>query len=500
MREVREDSPVPPRPSNCPSPSLLGYVTQACRAAVASASDGRSALDGVLGLAVEATRTERGFVVRSDSCAAGTPVIEAYHGPPERRPGLSRTAVRLALARDRALICPDLADDDRLLRGDSVRALALRSVLATAVPRVSPGRILVLDGRTPAGAQLPAVLADALDAFAALVALSLVLSPIAAPPQGRDPSTPDPAVRSESMRQALAWADRVAGTDLPVLVRGETGAGKERFARRIHARSRRHAGPLLAINCAALPEALLEAELFGSVRGAYTGADRDRTGLFRQAHGGTLFLDEIGEMTPAMQAKLLRALEDRRVRPIGASAEIEIDVRLVAATHRDLASLVEHGAFRADLFHRLVVLEVRVPPLRERIQDLRLLVAEIGPTLARETGCGLPRIEEGAWRVLEAHPWPGNVRELRAVLARAMLRAGSSPLCERHLGELGTPPGSSGDARADDTLERRMIVDALRGTDGVVAQAAARIGWTRQKLARRMRAIGVARSPDGPRC
>jgi len=474
-------------------------VAQACRTAVATSCDGRSALGDLLGLAVEATCTERAFVVRCESCAADTPVIEAYHGPPDRRSGPSRTALRLALARSRALIRPDLADDDRLLRGDSVRALALRSVLATVVPRARPARVLVLDGRAPAGAQLPASLADVLDAFAALVGLSLALAPTVSPSAGQDGCAPDPAVRAESMREALAWADRAARTDLPVLIRGETGAGKERFARRIHARSRRQAGPLLAINCAALPEALLEAELFGSVRGAYTGADRDRAGLFRQAHHGTLFLDEIGEMPPAMQAKLLRALEDRRVRPIGASAEIEVDVRLVAATHRDLARLVERGAFRADLFHRLAVLEVRVPALRERIQDLRALVAELGPGLARETGCGAPHLDESAWRALEAHAWPGNVRELRAVLARAMLRAGASPVCARHLDELDTAGRSLSGASADDSLERRMIVGALRDADGVVALAAARIGWTRQKLARRMRAIGVARCPDGSR-
>jgi DNA-binding NtrC family response regulator len=491
VRKAREDSPVAPRPSNRPSSSLLGFVARACREAGGGAVGDAAALDRVLGLAVAATRTERAFVVRSE--LAGAPTIEAYHGPPDRCSSPSRTAVRLVAGRDRALIRPALEAGDRLLDGESVRALALRSVLAASVPHVVPARILLLDGRAPAGVQLPTALAEALDAFAAVVGMTLALSPCATPSPSSTEAAADPTVRAETMRDALAWADRAARTELPVLVRGETGAGKERFAQRIHARSRRHAGPLLAINCAAVPESLLEAELFGSVRGAYTGADRDRVGLFRQAHGGTLFLDEIGEMPPAMQAKLLRALEDRRVRPIGGAAEVDVDARLVAATHRDLSRLVERGGFRSDLFHRLAVLEVLVPPLRDRIEDLRALVAELAPQLSRETGCVVPQIDEDAWHALETHAWPGNVRELRAVLARAMLRAGPEPLSARHLGPLGGRGGERTVGPSSDSLERRMIVDALDRADGVVAHAARRIGWTRQKLARRMRAIGIAR-------
>jgi transcriptional regulator with AAA-type ATPase domain len=470
VRKAREDSPLALGPSN----SLLGLVAEACRTAGSSRGE-RSALERILALAVLATRTERAFVLRADAS------IEAYHGPPDRCSSPSRTAVRLAVGRDRALIRPDLTTGDRLLAGESVRGLALRCVLATIVPHVAPSRVLLLDGRAPAGIQV----AEALDAFAAVVGWTLSAWPLAAAPTIE-------AVRSTSMVEALAWADRAARTELPILVRGETGSGKERFARRIHLHSRRPTGPLLAINCAAVPETLLEGELFGSARGAYTGADRDRVGLFRQAHGGTLFLDEIGEMTQAMQAKLLRALEERRVRPIGGATEIEVDARLVAATHRDLSALVEQGAFRSDLFHRLAVLEVLVPPLRERIEDLRPLVTELAPPLARETGCALPRLEDDAWRALEAHDWPGNVRELRSVLARAMLRAGSEPIAARHLGALASPVEARA-GRARETLERRMILEALDRAEGVVAHAARRIGWSRQKLARRMRATGVSR-------
>jgi two-component system response regulator PilR (NtrC family) len=251
---------------------------------------------------------------------------------------------------------------------------------------------------------------------------------------------------------------------------------------------------MLALNCAALPETLFEAELFGTVRGAYTGADRDRAGLFGMAHGGTLFLDEIGDMARPMQAKLLRTLEDRRIRPLGSASEIEVDVRVVAATHRDLGRLVDRGEFRADLLHRLAVLEVRVPPLRERIVDLRPLVAALAPSLARDTGLGLPRVEDDAWRTLESYSWPGNVRELRAVLARAMLRAGSSPVRAVHIAELRHGgAGGAGDGGPDASLERRMIADALREAGGVVRRAALDIGWSRQKLSRRIAALGIDR-------
>ncbi len=481
------------RPSNRDaSPSLLHWVAAACRTVVESPLAGRARLDGVLELALRALHMERAFVVRAGPLAAESPAIEAYHGPPDRRGAPSRTAVRLALARGRPVVYPSLEASDPLLRGASVRSLALRSLLVTIVPQASPGRVLMLDGRVP-NDLLPTPLAEALEAFAALVAISLVAQPSAGPPDDEAPDARAVATRSVPMREALEWADRAARTDLPVLVRGETGSGKERFARRIHAQSRRHAGPLQAINCAALPEALLEAELFGSTRGSYTGADRDRPGLFRLAHGGTLFLDEIGEMPQSMQAKLLRALEDRRVRPVGASAEVEVDVRLVAATHRDLEELVERGAFRGDLLYRLAVLEVRVPPLRERLEDLPLLVAELGPALARDTGCGLPRLADCAWRELAAHTWPGNVRELRAVLARATLRAGSAAVTAQQLVELGHARRGPPRGVAADPLERSMIEDALAATGGVVTEAAARIGWTRQKLNRRMRALGVAR-------
>jgi DNA-binding NtrC family response regulator len=294
------------------------------------------------------------------------------------------------------------------------------------------------------------------------------------------------------------WVRRVADADLPVLVQGESGSGKEGVSQALHSLSGRQGGPFVAINCTALTETLLEAELFGASRGAYTGADRDRPGLFRQAHRGTLFLDEVGDMPPAMQAKLLRALELGRVRPVGGSREFDVDVRVVAATHRDLARRVAEGAFRADLYYRLAVLQVHVPPLRERLEDLPLLVAELAPRLARQVGRRSLRLGDDAWLALRAHSWPGNVRELHSVLARALLRSNGGTITARHLGPWTAPAPSAGPVEApvpaaDEPLENGMIAAALRASAGSVAGAARRIGWTRQKLYRRIKVLGIRR-------
>jgi len=290
-------------------------------------------------------------------------------------------------------------------------------------------------------------------------------------------------------RRMMNWVRRVARSDLSVLVCGETGSGKEGVARALHAESRRAGHPFVAINCTALSETLLDAELFGSVRGAYTGSDRDRPGLFRLAHGGTLLLDEVGDMAPAMQAKLLRTLQERRVRPVGGETELHVDVRVVSATHRDLERDVREGRFRADLFYRLAVAVVRVPPLRRRLDDLDLLVGSLARRLRGETGCANVRLAPCARLRLLGHCWPGNVRELHAVLARALLRSNGAEIRAAHL-DLRLPaiPGADGSA---DPLERRMIDEALRDADGSVTAAARRIGWTRQKLYRRMKALRV---------
>jgi DNA-binding NtrC family response regulator len=263
-------------------------------------------------------------------------------------------------------------------------------------------------------------------------------------------------------------------------------------ARLIHRASPRRHAPFIGVNCAGLSLSLLAAELFGAVRGAYTGAERDRPGLFRAANHGTLFLDEIGEMPFAMQTALLRVVQDGRVRPVGGTEEYAVDVRIVAATHRDLADEVRHGRFREDLYHRLAVLLVQVPPLRARLDDLRPLVEALAPALARDTGCPPPRLTRSAWAALERHDWPGNVRELQAVLGRAMLAAEGAEIDARHL-LLGHGSGGAGRAAASARgRERAMIEAAVAECGGSIAAAAAVIGWSRQKLYRRLRDVGLS--------
>jgi two-component system response regulator PilR (NtrC family) len=412
--------------------------------------------------------------------------------------------LRRALDRRGALVCPDLRRDAPARGAESVRSLRLR--FAVAVPVPLPGRrrtVLILDSRL--ASRLAGSRARELArSFAGLLGLALAAEPAPRRPgpanDDREPGGPAAETetveltgRSAASRDLLDWIRRVAPSELPVLVCGETGTGKEAVARTLHRSGPRRNGPFVAVNCTALSESLLEAELFGSRRGAYTGADRDRPGLFRLAHGGTLFLDEVGDTSPAMQAKLLRALQERRVRPVGGEREIPVDARILAATHRDLAGMVQNGLFRADLYHRLAVLEVRVPPLRERRRDLFPLVRDLGIRLARETGCGRPRLAACAWRALRGYSWPGNVRELHSVLARALLRARGRTILARDLDlpELPALPAAEPVDEGVD-LERRMIETALRAGGGCVSDAARRIGWTRQKLYRRMQAMSIA--------
>lgn len=288
-----------------------------------------------------------------------------------------------------------------------------------------------------------------------------------------------------------AWLLRVAPCDLPVLIHGESGSGKERIAHRIHRASPRREGPFVALNCTALPEPLMEAELFGARRGAFTGSDRNRPGLFGAADGGTLFLDEVGDMPAALQAKLLRVLQEGSYRPLGATGEERVDVRILAASHRRLAEEVASARFRADLFYRLSVLSLDVPPLRARREDLAALVESLAPRVERETGHGPLRLSRSAWRALSLHTWPGNIRELHSVLARGLLRAGGGPVGRRHLEFHVAPPGPE----ADSSLERAMIVGTLAATGGNLALASRKIGWSRQKLYRRMRRLRVPRYP-----
>jgi two-component system NtrC family response regulator len=299
--------------------------------------------------------------------------------------------------------------------------------------------------------------------------------------------------RSESMREVVKLIGRAAATDATVLITGETGTGKEEVARALHQHSARAGKPFVAINCAAIPRDLLESELFGHVRGAFTGATSTRTGLFRQADGGTLLLDEIGDMSGELQAKLLRALAEKVIVPVGAERPVAVDTRIFAATHHDLGKEVKAGRFREDLFYRLNVLRIHVAPLRERRADIAAL-AEHFLALASDP----PKtLSPAARQELEEHSWPGNVRELRNVIERATILSRGARIEAEDLGLSGNAAGSSAAQPAGTLpaalaqLEEAMIRKALAESGGNRAEAARRLGIHRQLLYAKLRHYGI---------
>jgi len=296
---------------------------------------------------------------------------------------------------------------------------------------------------------------------------------------------------SPAMLRTLDLARRVARVDSTVLITGESGAGKERVARFIHDESARTAGPFLAINCAAVPESLLESELFGHARGSFTGASQDRAGLFEAANGGTLLLDEIGDVPPAMQVKLLRVLQEREVRRVGENRTRTINVRVLAATNRDLLADVHGARFRQDLYYRLRVVEVVVPPLRERREDILPLARQLLAAAARRFGKKVPTLNPDAANLLLQYTWPGNVRELENALERAVALAQSDRITADDLpSELGSAPPTvpaAGEIRTLEQVERDYIAAALRAVDGNRAKAAERLGIGTATLYRKLK-------------
>jgi two-component system nitrogen regulation response regulator NtrX len=319
------------------------------------------------------------------------------------------------------------------------------------------------------------------------------------------PATPEIVGEGAAMREVRALIARVAPTPARVLVTGESGTGKELVARAIHGQSPRASRPMVCVNCAAIPRELVESELFGHEKGAFTGAVSRREGRFELAHGSTLFLDEIGDLPLEAQAKLLRVLEDRTVQRLGGRSAREVDVRVVAATNRNLEREVAEGRFREDLFFRLNVLPIRVPALRERLDDLPALVTHFA-ALAGARCARRPRaFPDAALRRLRAHHWPGNVRELANVIERLTIVGSDGPVSPEEINAvlgtepLPTPPsegvrGEAGLVAALDEYERDLIDRALAHASGNVAEAARRLQTDRANLYRRMRRLGLGRN------
>jgi DNA-binding NtrC family response regulator len=311
--------------------------------------------------------------------------------------------------------------------------------------------------------------------------------------------------RSERVKELRRQIERVLQSDVNVCILGESGTGKELVARALHDAGRRRGGPFVALNCGAIPAALQESELFGHERGAFTGATSTHRGRFEQAQGGTLFLDEVAEMSAATQASLLRTIQERTVRRVGGAQDLSVDVRIVCATHRDLEAEVAAGRFRQDLFYRLVVYPIRVPPLRERLDDLPLLVGHFVRRFAQDVPRPIERVTPELLDVLAQHDWPGNVRELENVVHRAMLSSESEVL---DVGSLApslrgrraakmaptaplAPPAPEPATLSLVALERDAIVRALAREGGNVTRAAKTLGLGRATLYRRLAALRI---------
>jgi DNA-binding NtrC family response regulator len=318
---------------------------------------------------------------------------------------------------------------------------------------------------------------------------------------------------SEKIRNVFESIKIVTGSDVPVLIQGETGTGKELVAMAVHYRGPRRKNPFFPVNCAAIPETLLESELFGHERGAFTGAVDRRKGKFEMANNGTLFLDEIGEMPPSTQAKILRVIEDHTFRRVGGNELIRVDVRIVSATNKDLTKEVAAGRFREDLFYRLSVFPIQLPPLRERRNDIDELAHYFLQKSATETGRSDVRISSAALDAMRAHPWPGNVRELQNTIKRAALLAHDGVIEPVHLGlksaavpsadDAGTELESllnklqQGDIVALDRIEEVFIRKALAITNGNITEASNRLGVSRSTIYRKLQEYGLAK-PDEP--
>jgi DNA-binding NtrC family response regulator len=354
----------------------------------------------------------------------------------------------------------------------------------------------------------------------AFVISRLMSVPALVPESGGEEERSDLLIgRCPAMQQVYKSVGRVAPQDVTVLLRGESGTGKELLARAIYHYSRRAGGPFLAINCAAIPEPLLESELFGHEKGAFTGADRRRIGKFEQCNGGTLFLDEIGDMTPVTQVKVMRVLQDQQFQRVGGNEVIQADVRLITATNRDLEAMVAAGTFRNDLYYRLNVYTIHLPPLRERHEDVAELVTYFLRRFSRELGKDIRRTDPEAMALLEQHAWPGNVRELQSALKQALLEATGPVLVPEFLppalrkeAAAARGPGAPALSEAELThfirerlalgrtnlyeeftalTERYLFAEVLAHTGGNLTQAAKVLGINRGTLRARLEDLGV---------
>jgi transcriptional regulator with GAF, ATPase, and Fis domain len=490
-------------------------------------------LESALDAAIDLTRAERGFLILSDPSKTGgkrwsVPVAknfdrEELKGPRQK---FSHSIARRAVNEREPVLVVDAGRDQRFSHEKSIGVLNLRSVLA--VPLIADdqalGAIYVDNRFTDSGFDGEHV--RLLVAFADQLAIALTKARLLEELEQRTReleverarvaellSSKEREVeeltrqldtsrmhydfqeiigRSEPMRAVFARLERVVESSVTVLIGGESGTGKELVARALHANGPRCERPFVAINCGALPAALLEAELFGYKKGAFTGANDDREGLFVAAHGGTLFLDEIGELRPELQVKLLRALQESEVRPLGSATTVPVDVRVICATHRNLEREVAEQRFREDLYYRIAVVTVTLPPLRERAGDIPQLAHSILARVAKSQNRLPPPVSAAAMRALQAHAWPGNVRELENVLTHALLFAEGPKIMPEDL-ELRSLTKQRRVRRKPGPAEAQALRAALEAMGDNRLLAAQALGMSRATFYRRLARYGIDR-------
>ena len=494
---------------------------------LASERDLKKVLTAAMDAIVEFTNAERAFVWLGDAETGTVPVARNLDQEHVKKPAgkLSRSILNRAIESRETVLTDNASEDSDFLGSASIGEMKLRSVICT--PLVLHGDVigaLYVDHRFR-DAEFTSEDMALLDEFRDLAAIAIgnaqlfeenlaqrkrleelnerLSKEVAEQNQEveayrrklrslkpRDKYKYDYSAiigNSPAIREVFSILDRVIPTDFPVLVHGESGTGKELVAQAIHANGPRNREPFLSENCGAVPESLLESELFGHVRGAFTGAERTRDGLFQQADGGTLFLDEIGEMSPTMQTKLLRALQEGEVRKVGATQVEKVDVRVLSATNRDLRESVREGTFREDLFYRLNVVGIRIPPLRERREDVETLLEHFLDVACRSVGAE-KKFSAAALKILTAYSWPGNVRELQNEVKRLVALAddviGPELLEGMRTGAQSTPPAAKGSLAGQSLkdLERQAIVETLKLTGNNKAETAKQLGISRRAL------------------
>jgi Nif-specific regulatory protein len=495
-----------PKPSETKRVEALYEMIRALN----SETDPEALLESILQMAMQAVDAERGMILLSGPTGSDFSVRIARNLEKETEADAEAVSRRIVAQAElgESVLALDAGQDDRFKDFKSVSLFRIRSFMC--VPLRSRGRIVgtvYLDSRR-LGHLFNQDDLRFVEAFADHAALALENARQRAELErenrrlkavvGERSSYGKIIGRAPAMQKVFDLLERIAPSDVSVLIQGESGTGKELVARALHFNGLRKAKTFLSENCAALPESLLESELLGHVKGAFTGADRDRAGLFEQAHDGTLFLDEVGDMAPAMQARLLRVLQEGELRRVGGDHPIKVDVRLIAATNKNLQTEVAAGRFREDLYYRIAVVPVQLPPLRERIGDVPFLVAHLLGLIAAARGRPTPRVEPEVLDAFERYPWPGNVRQLENVMRRVSLLAGDATITRAVVESdddlarmIFDKSPSAGPLLSMVKTEEEQIRRALDAAGGNRDRAARLLGISRATIYRKMREFSL---------